>query len=128
MTRRAACGFLFALPALGKGLTGRWRSRITVFKSGRATAARIRLLFSGDDLVIEEFRPGGELGWLYKGTVEISQTDELTFRVTSVSDAAGREATDGRYRAGESYPLGVLEVVNPTRARIGAWELLKELE
>jgi hypothetical protein len=127
MTRRVAFGLLFAVPLAGK-LGGRWRSRITVFRSGRATAARIRLLFSGDELVIEEFRPGGELGWLYKGAVEISKTDELTFRVAAVSDAAGREATDGRYQAGESYPLGVVEVISATRVRIGAWELMKELE
>ncbi|MBM3754147.1 MAG: hypothetical protein FJW38_09230 [Acidobacteria bacterium] len=127
MTRRAVCGLLFAMPLVGK-LAGRWRSRITVFKSGRATAARIRLLFSGDDMVIEEYRPGGELGWLYKGTVEISKSDELTFRVSSVSNAAGAEATDGRYRAGESYSLGILESISATRARLGAWELLKELE
>lgn len=127
MTRRVACGLIFAMPLAGK-LAGRWRSRITVFKSGRATAARIRLLFSGDDLVIEEYRPGGELGWLYKGTVEVSKSDELIFRVAAVSDAAGREATDGRYQAGESYVLGVIEVISSTRARLGAWELMKELE
>lgn len=127
MTRRVACGLIFAMPLAGK-LAGRWRSRITVFKSGRATAARIRLLFSDADLVIEEFRPGGELGWLYKGTVEISKSEELTFRVAAVSDSAGRDAADGRYRAGESYVLGVIEEISSTRARIGAWELLKELE
>lgn len=118
---------LLAMPLTAK-LAGRWRSRITVFKSGRATAARIRLLFAGDDLVIEEFRPGGELGWLYKGTCQVSKSDEVTFRVSAVSDATGREATSGRYQAGESYVLGVIEVISDTRVRLGAWDLLKELE
>lgn len=127
MTRRVVCGLLLTMPLAGK-LAGRWRSRITVFKSGRATAARIRLLFAASDLVIEEYRPGGELAWLYKGTIEISKSDELTFRVSSVTDITGAEATDGRYRAGEAYVLGVIEVINATRVRIGTWDLMKELE
>ncbi|MBM3783319.1 MAG: hypothetical protein FJW30_03110 [Acidobacteria bacterium] len=132
MTRRL---FLAAVPLLAgappERLAGTWRARIGTFKSGRATYTRFRMLFAKNGAFsIEEFRNGGELDWVYTGTLDLSGSNELTLRATAVHDAAGQAAPEGRRRweAGESYNLGVLDMESATRARVGGMELLKELQ
>lgn len=130
MTRRPllGAGLLLAAP---ERPSGRWRTRITTFKSGRATAVPLRFTFAKNGVVaIEEYRTGGQLAWLFRGVVEWNPADEVTLRVDSVTDETGQAAPEGRTRwvAGETYTLGAYQVESSTRVRIGSLELLKELE
>ena len=112
-------------------LAARWRSRITVIKSGRPLYTRLRLTFTAaGSFVIEEYATGGQLAWLYKGTARINAGNELFIDVASVTDANGAavENSAARYQAGESYNLGAIEYLSAARVRVGAWELQKELE
>jgi hypothetical protein len=121
--------FLAAAP-LHK-LAGRWRSRLTTVRGGRAVYVRLRFLFAPDGaLVLEEYAPAGPLAWVYKGAARFTPSEELYFDVQSVNDANG-SAADGnaaRYQPGESYNFGALEILSSARVRVGALELQKELE
>ena len=99
-------------------LAARWRSRITVIRSGRPLNTRLRLTFTAaGSFVIEEYATGGQLAWLYKGAARLN-------------DPNGAAADPGRarYDAGETYNLGAVEYISAARVRIGALELQKELE
>lgn len=112
-------------------LEGRWRSRITVVRAGRATYARLRFTFGKEgEFVLEEYALGGALAWIYRGQAKLAADQEFTLDVRTVSDPNGTAAEPGRarYEAGESYSLGVLEELQPTRFRIGGLELQKELD
>jgi hypothetical protein len=112
-------------------LAARWRSRITVIRSGRPLYTRLRLTFSAaGSFAIEEFATGGALAWTYKGTARINADKELFLDVASVTDSNGATPESGRarYEPGESYNLGVVEFLSPARVRVGALELQKELE
>ena len=134
-TRRLAIALLLAtLPSSAAEfdrLAARWRSRITVLRGGRPIYTRLRLTFSAaGSFVIEEFATGGQLAWLYKGNARLSADQELFLDVNSVTDANGStpEAGRARYESGESYNLGVVEFLSAARVRVGALELLKELD
>jgi hypothetical protein len=135
ITRRAALALLLLTRPSFAGafdkLAARWRSRITVIKSGRPLYTRLRLTFTAaGSFVIEEYATGGQLAWLFKGTARISSDTELFLDVASVTDANGAavENSGARYQAGESYNLGAIEYISAARVRVGALELQKELE
>ena len=110
---------------------GRWRSRITVIRSGRPLHTRLRLTFSAaGSFAIEEFATGGAIAWIYKGTARLNADNELFLDVASVTDPNGATPESGRarYEPGESYNLGSVEFLSPARVRVGALELQKELE
>lgn len=112
-------------------LAARWRSRITVIRSGRPLYTRLRLTFTAaGGFVIEEYATGGQLAWLYKGAARLNDASELFLDVASVTDPNGAAADPGRarYDAGETYNLGAVEYLSAARVRIGALELQKELE
>jgi hypothetical protein len=133
MTRRAllSSAILLAQPSLLDRLNGRWRSRITTFQGGRARSTPLRFTFAAAAaVVIEEYRAGGELAWVYRGTAEVSSASELSIRISAVTDPSGKPSGDSRtrYEVGETYNLGAIEPQSATRVRIGSMELQKELE
>jgi hypothetical protein len=134
-SRRLAIALLLSsLPSIAGDfdrLAARWRSRITVIRSGRPLYTRLRLTFSAaGSFAIEEFGAGGELAWIYKGAARFAADRELFLDVNSVTDPNGTAAEPGRtrYQAGESYNLGTVEYISAARVRVGALELQKELE
>ncbi|MBI2688226.1 MAG: hypothetical protein HYX27_18130 [Acidobacteria bacterium] len=134
-TRRAAIAlFATTLPAAAgdfNKLAARWRSRISVIRSGRPTYTRLRFTFpAAGSFVIEEFAAGGQLAWIYKGMARVAARPELVVDVSIVTDSNGIAAEEGRarYQAGESYNLGAVEYVSHARGSAGAMELQKELD
>jgi hypothetical protein len=135
ISRRATLALLLLMRPSFAGpfdkLAARWRSRITVIKSGRPLYTRLRLTFTAaGSFVIEEYATGGQLAWLFKGTARMSAGNELFIDVASVTDSNGGavENSAARYQPGESYNLGAIEYVSAARVRVGALELQKELE
>lgn len=112
-------------------LTGRWRTRFTVIRQKRRMVTPARMQFAGDGaFLIEEYAPGSALAYLYRGTASVNEAGELSIAVTAVSDSGGGEpeADRIRYRAGETYNLGMLEFQSSTSARVGALALQRELD
>ena len=136
MTRRRTILFLMIAPAAmsAEGLekfSGRWRSRLTVFRRGRATATPLRFLFGGGGaFTLEEFGLGGQLAFVYQGAARLNADRELFLDVRTVTDGTGAAVEEGRarYEAGESYNLGAVEFLSGSRIRVGALELQKELD
>lgn len=133
--RRTIVLFGFALLPAFAGewdrMVGRWRSRITVVRSGRPLHSRLRIAISAaGGAAVEEFTTGGALAWIYKGTLRMTADQELLFEVQSVTDPNGTVPEEGRarYQAGETYNLGAVDYLSPARIRVGALELQKELE
>jgi hypothetical protein len=134
-SRRTLFWLCLVPPALAAGemekFSGRWRSRITVFRRGRATGTPLRFLFSPDGAFsLEEFGLGGQLAFVYRGAARLNADRELFLDVRTVTDGAGANVEEGRarYEAGESYNLGAVEFLSGSRVRVGALELQKELD
>ena len=134
-SRRLAIALLLSTLPLAANdfdrLAGRWRSRITVVRGGRPLYTRLRLTFSAaGGFAVEEFATGGQLAWIYKGVARLTADGELYLDVNSVTDPNGATPEPGRarYEPGESYNLGAVAYISVARVRVGALELLKELD